>query len=300
MCFLIISNAIFGVPFVVVSSFSQKWVFGNGLCQFYAFITTALGISQITMLTVIALERYFVIVRRDRKLTKTPCRCTILILGCFGHGAFWATGPLLGWSGYKEEDVGIACCVKWETKDAVALSYTIALGILGWLIPLFIIAFGYINIAYLQGTEQKRILTSENKKISKTVMEKRVAITTLTMIGAFIVSWTPYSIVSFLSAVVDHTQIPPWVFVAPAVFAKCSIIWNPLIYVGRHKQFRNDIKKSFRCLKSLCNRHPSSDINGFMLHSRPTGLYRKVVENNSYNTSKVVSSNAAARCNEYV
>jgi hypothetical protein len=142
-----ISNAIFGVPFVVVSSFSQKWVFGNGLCQFYAFITTALGISQITMLTVIALERYFVIVRRDRKLTKTPCRCTILILGCFGHGAFWATGPLLGWSGYKEEDVGIACCVKWETKDAVALSYTIALGILGWLIPLFIIAFGYINIA---------------------------------------------------------------------------------------------------------------------------------------------------------
>ncbi|XP_053385507.1 visual pigment-like receptor peropsin [Mercenaria mercenaria] len=142
-----IGQAIFGIPFVVISSFSKHWIFGHTLCQYYAFITTSFGIAQIAMLTVIAMERYFVIVRHDKRLTNTPFRCMIAILGCFVYGSSWATGPLLGWSGYKEEEVGIACCVKWEVKDSSALSYTISLCTFGWFIPLFLIAFGYISIA---------------------------------------------------------------------------------------------------------------------------------------------------------
>ncbi|XP_060572312.1 visual pigment-like receptor peropsin, partial [Ruditapes philippinarum] len=142
-----IGQAILGIPFVAVSSFSKHWIFGHFLCQYYAFITTSFGIAQIAMLTVIAMERYFVIVRHDRRLTNTPCRCVIMILGCFMYGSSWATGPLVGWSGYKEEEIGIACCVKWEIKDSIALSYTISLCTFGWFIPLFLIGFGYISIA---------------------------------------------------------------------------------------------------------------------------------------------------------
>ena len=142
-----ISQAIFGIPLVTVSSFSRQWVFGTGLCQFYAFITTTCGISQISMLTAIAIERYFVIVRRDKRLANTPHRCLVMILASFAYGIFWGTGPLLGWSVYKEEDIGIACCTAWESKDAVALSYTLTLCVLGWFIPLTVIGFGYISIA---------------------------------------------------------------------------------------------------------------------------------------------------------
>lgn len=142
-----IGQAIFGIPFVAISSFSRHWIFGHFLCQYYAFITTSFGIAQIAMLTVIAMERYFVIVKHDRRLTNTPCRCVLMILGCFMYGSSWATGPLVGWSGYKEEEIGIACCVKWEIKDSIALSYTISLCTFGWFIPLILIGFGYISIA---------------------------------------------------------------------------------------------------------------------------------------------------------
>jgi hypothetical protein len=65
--------------------------------------------------------------------------------------------------------------------------------------------------------------------------------------GAFVVSWTPYSIVSLWTAVGDFYKIPIWIIVAPAVFAKCSIIWNPIIYVIRHDHFRKAVQQSMSC-----------------------------------------------------
>jgi hypothetical protein len=142
-----IGQSVLGLPLVVIASFSKKWIFGQDFCQYYAFVTTWLGISQIANLTVIAMERYFVIVRSDRRMTSTTHRSVFMILLSFVYGAVWATGPLLGWSKYKQEDIGIACCVTWEVKDKLSLSYTFSICTFGWFIPLIFIAFGYTSIA---------------------------------------------------------------------------------------------------------------------------------------------------------
>ena len=67
----------------------------------------------------------------------------------------------------------------------------------------------------------------------------------LSITGAFVVSWMPYSVVSLMVVFGDPTQIPLTVTMIPALFAKSSIIWNPIIYVARHKDFRK------ACLKHL-------------------------------------------------
>jgi hypothetical protein len=142
-----IGQSIFGLPFVVIASFSKRWIFGHALCQYYAFVTTWFGIAQIATLTIIAMERYFVIVKMDRRMTSTACRSVMMILFSFVYGSVWATGPLLGWSKYKQEDIGIACCVTWEVQDKLSLSYTMSICTFGWFIPLFLIAYGYTSIA---------------------------------------------------------------------------------------------------------------------------------------------------------
>lgn len=149
-----IGQSVLGIPFVVIASFSKRWIFGFGLCQYYAFITTFLGISQVAMLTMLAIERYNIIVRCQRMLSNSYKRCLATISFSFLYGIGWATGPLIGWSSYEEETQGIACSVSWELTDPRSLSYTISLFTFGWFIPLTVISFGYLNIAWTVSTLQ--------------------------------------------------------------------------------------------------------------------------------------------------
>ncbi|KAL4217149.1 hypothetical protein ACF0H5_023603 [Mactra antiquata] len=186
-------------------------------------------------------------------MSDTQRKGATVMVCSFLYGSFWATGPLLGWSNYKEEDIGIACCVTWEVNNSSALSYTISLCTIGWLLPLTLIAYGYISIALSIRKEQAKrqymhSVSSLNKNKRR---ERKVAITVLIMIGAFVISWMPYSVVSLWSAFGDFHNIPLGVQVAPAIFAKCSIIWNPMIYVARHKHFRRGVKHSVPCLYML-------------------------------------------------
>ena len=80
--------------------------------------------------------------------------------------------------------------------------------------------------------------SNENKKSLKKMSanekaQKRVNIMVGFMITAFIVAWTPYSIVSLMETFAEESggfQISPGAATIPSLFAKGSIVFNPLIY----------------------------------------------------------------------
>lgn len=143
-----IGQALFNIPLFMVSSFSKTWIFGDGGCVYYAFVTTTFGIMQIALLTVIALERYFIIVHHNRRLSASMTKAACTIISCFIFATLWAIGPLLGWSKYEMEKAGIACCVSWDVRKPINLSYTMSLFTFGWFIPLSLITYGYLSIAF--------------------------------------------------------------------------------------------------------------------------------------------------------
>lgn len=53
---------------------------------------------------------------------------------------------------------------------------------------------------------------------------------------AFLVAWTPYSIFALSEQFGDPEMITPSLAVLPALIAKSSICYNPLIYVGMNSQ----------------------------------------------------------------
>lgn len=70
-----------------------------------------------------------------------------------------------------------------------------------------------------------------------TKAESRVAFMVAIMIVAFFVAWTPYA---FLALLVHfgNSEVSPGYAVVPALVAKSSICYNPVIYVGLNTQVR--------------------------------------------------------------
>lgn len=81
--------------------------------------------------------------------------------------------------------------------------------------------------------------------------------------GAFLLSWAPYAVVSFLGTLYGRRVLSPVAETFPAMAAKCSALWDPLIYLATNQQFRRaclvlcpSCVTCFKCLDSS-DRAPS-------------------------------------------
>ncbi|XP_052814072.1 melanopsin-A-like [Mya arenaria] len=243
---------------VVVSALYHRWVFARQGCVIYGFSTTFFGLSQISLLASIAFDRYLIIVRPHglRFTTKTAC---ILVAVCYIYGCVWAMFPAIGWSSYQLEGLLVRCAINWQSKTPFDLSFSLSVMVLGWMLPLFVIIFSYGGLFNrLRIDKRRQLLKRHRNKSKRHKNEGRMAITVLLMIGAFFISWTPYSVATLVAAFGPKDKVPTFLTVLPAIFAKSSIIWNPIIYVARHSLFRKSLSEHIPCLfcfgakKSLC------------------------------------------------
>ncbi|XP_014774037.1 melanopsin-A, partial [Octopus bimaculoides] len=88
-------------------------------------------------------------------------------------------------------------------------------------------------------------------------IETKVAKTIFFVTLAFLASWMPYAIVSLLFVLGYHSNIvTPAAEISCAVLAKCSVIWNPLIYVMTNNQLKKSMMETVRsvCMYLGCNR----------------------------------------------
>ncbi|XP_061197909.1 opsin-VA-like [Saccostrea echinata] len=66
------------------------------------------------------------------------------------------------------------------------------------------------------------------------------------MCCAFMLTWTPYAVVSFWAAYGEANSIPLRLTLASVLIAKTSTIWNPLIYFILNKKFKPHIRLFLR------------------------------------------------------
>lgn len=70
--------------------------------------------------------------------------------------------------------------------------------------------------------------------------EKKVTMMVGLMILAFLVAWIPYAVFALVEQFGDPELISPALAILPALIAKSSICYNPVIYVGMNTQVRNN------------------------------------------------------------
>lgn len=239
--------AIIAIPYVTISSLSHSFILGKTTCEWYAFVIFSLGLVVIFHLCAVSVDRYFVITRPQTTITKNVCLHTIAI--CWVAAILWALPPLLGWNSYIQEKAHYSCCINWYSRNPKDWSYTVTIFVCCLTLPLAIIVYSYSCIYYTVLVQKNNIFRWDvNKKGWKKAMkkdksEKRMAKMIFAMIIAFLVSWMPYAVVSMWAAFGDKENIPPTSTVVPAILAKCSVMWNPVIYVAMNRQFRKAFVK---------------------------------------------------------
>ena len=136
--------------------------------------------------------------------------------------------------------LSISCSVDWQLKFDNNRSYVFYVFAMGLFVPTVVIVVSYSNILRVVRQVKREIrqrtsflVKSTQKNRRSDAAEKRSTIMVAVMIGAFVVTWLPYSIlalIEFFKEKDDQTTSSVWWFTLLCLLAKTAVVLNPIIY----------------------------------------------------------------------
>ncbi|OWK60101.1 Melanopsin [Lonchura striata] len=134
--------------------------------------------------------------------------------------------------------------IQWTSKrrtvQIIALVWLYSLGwsvapLLGW----------SIDVQNLGSCSRKSYLSQSIKN------EWKLAKIAFVVIIVFVLSWSPYACVTLIAWAGRGNSLTPYSKSVPAVIAKASAIYNPIIYAIIHPRYRKTIHQAVPCLRFL-------------------------------------------------
>ncbi|XP_022533396.2 opsin-5-like [Astyanax mexicanus] len=244
-------------PLAIISSFSHRWLFGRMVCLMYAFCGVLFGICSLTTLTLLSLVCFVKVCYPLYGNRFTAAHGRLLLVCAWTYALVFACSPLVHWGEYGPEPYGTACCIDWLSSNqrSGARSYMVALFVLCYLLPCVLILVSYTSILLTlrrsrRTMEQHIPPPTRLSNIHTIIVKLSVAI----CIG-FFAAWSPYAVVSMWAAFGQIKSIPPLAFAMPAMFAKSSTIYNPIVYLLLRPNFRRVAWRDLGLLRRAFLRH---------------------------------------------
>ncbi|XP_028983217.1 melanopsin-A isoform X2 [Betta splendens] len=245
-------------PTFFITSMNRRWIFGERACELYAFCGALFGICSMITLTVIAVDRYFVITRPLSSIGVLSRKRALLILtAAWTYSLGWSLPPFFGWSAYVPEGLMTSCTWDYMTFTPSVRAYTMLLFIFVFFLPLFIIICCYIFIFRAIRSTNRAVgkmhgsSRDSMKSLHRLQNEWKMAKIALMVILLYVVSWSPYSTVALTAFAGYADMLTPYMNSVPAVIAKASAVHNPIIYAITHPKYRLALAKYIPCLGVL-------------------------------------------------
>ncbi|XP_033726492.1 rhodopsin, GQ-coupled-like [Pecten maximus] len=294
LCVSSILIAVLVVPTLGISSLEERWVFGDAGCTLHGFIMTSFGLFQIFIITAMSFEKYVIVVKNSWYLFVSKTGTRFSIGGSLLMGITLGSCPIIGWNSYKLEIQNVSCSIDWSDKGDIAVSFTYLLLMVGFVMPVSIMLFSYISIFLeIRGHifNLRKMLRNSGKCYANMLKREVKAIKTmLILVCAFIVSWLPYVILSMYAMFGEIGSVNPWLSMIPTLFAKASVIWNPIIYLFINKSFRNALMEKAPILRRCHSMCKDSKSRNELLSNEtmPTPLFSKDVKSQSFDQQHTV------------
>ena len=145
------------MPVTIVTIVNGCWVFGHTACVVLGYFTTLSFIASVMSLGMIAINRYFYIVKWNTyTITFAKTKALLYAAGVWFVSMFLASPPLFGWAEYRFIPGKSYCFVYWPS-NVYFMYFMITVCFFG---PLSVMAFSYYNI--LNFTKNIRIKVSRN------------------------------------------------------------------------------------------------------------------------------------------
>ncbi|MED6247816.1 Melanopsin-A [Ataeniobius toweri] len=243
-------------PIFFINCLYKEWMFGDMGCKMYAFCGALFGISSMINLLAISIERYLVITKPLQTMYWGSKRRTIFaIFLTWFYSLAWSLAPLVGWSSYIPEGLMTSCTWDYVTYTAANRSYTMMLCCFVFFIPLGIILYCYLRM-FLSIRKTSREVERLGTQVRKTTLiqqksirsEWKLAKIAFVVIVVYVLSWSPYACVTLISWAGHANILSPYSKAVPAVIAKASTIYNPIIYAIIHNKYRMTLAEKVPCL----------------------------------------------------
>ncbi|KAL2089409.1 hypothetical protein ACEWY4_014097 [Coilia grayii] len=177
---------------------------------------------------------------------------SVLAVCAWCYALVFACSPLVRWGSFGPEPYGTACCIDWgrSSREPLARSYTLALFLCCYALPCTLIGSSYTLILLTMRHSQRALCQHSLSKVrARLHAHKRMANIQIVIVKlsvavciGFLAAWSPYAVVSMWAAFGQYKDIPPLAFAVPALFAKSSPIYNPLVYLLLKPNFRQDLQ----------------------------------------------------------
>jgi len=151
--------SVLSIPFTVVTVITGRWLFGDTACVALGFFTILSFIASVMSLGMIAINRYFYIVKWNTyKKTFSKKKSLLYAAAVWVVSISLASPPLFGWAEYRFIPGKSYCFVYWPS-DVYFMYFMISVCFFG---PLSAIAFSYYNILTFTKNLKRRIAVSRN------------------------------------------------------------------------------------------------------------------------------------------
>ncbi|XP_056913038.1 opsin 7, group member a [Takifugu flavidus] len=246
-------------PMAIASSFYHRWLYGKTVCYLYAFCGMLFGICSLTTLTLLSTVCFVKVCYPFYGNRFNSVHGCLLIACAWVYALLFAGSPLADWGKYGPEPYGTACCIDWRLSNqhSTARSYTVALFIFCYILPCCIIVASYSNILMRVHSSRKHMERHSSRQAHMTSIQTIIVKLSVAICIGFLAAWSPYAVVSMWAAFGPVDSIPPLAFAMPAMFAKSSTIYNPIIYLTLRPNIRRvmcrDLGTLYRaCVKCCC------------------------------------------------
>nr|APY20588.1 long wavelength sensitive opsin [Conwentzia psociformis] len=253
-------------PPMVYNCIHETWMFGPFACELYAMLGSLFGCTSIWTMTLIAMDRYHVIVKglAAKPMTSSNAMMRIVAVWLFALG--WTVAPLFGWNRYVPEGNMTACGTDYLTKDTFSRSYIFVYSLFVYFLPLLVIIYSYFFIVQAVSAHEKNMREQAKKmnvaslrssEAQQTSTECKLAKVALMTISLWFMAWTPYLLINY-SGIFELSKITPLSTIWGSLFAKANAVYNPIVYAISHPKFKAVLAQKY----PACNCAPEPDAGG--------------------------------------
>ncbi|XP_031554770.1 histamine H2 receptor-like [Actinia tenebrosa] len=232
---------------------SGRRTFGEFVCQLQGFAIASLACVSLLTMTLVAVNRYFLIVRPQQyQRLFTPKKTKIMIVAVWIFSCCEPLPYLLSGHRYQYHAGKVFCFQVLEVDFFTLLGYVYVV------VPIFVLTSCYYTVFKMLREHQARIRSlrkSNNKSSTRRVSIEDINVTRtlfLTVCG-FLICWIPISIVDFIGFGQGTWELSRQVYLMYTFLGQLSTTLNPFIYGVMNKTFRDEYKVML-CSCNLCSR----------------------------------------------
>ncbi|XP_022795005.1 G protein-coupled receptor 161-like [Stylophora pistillata] len=232
------------MPFTVVTLFYGQWIFGETFCRVNGFEVFTFAVASIYCMGVIAISRYFCVVKPERYLVLfRKEKISFYIAFAWLAALVGSVPPIFFEKGGFEFKPGKGMCLYTFESD---IGYTLFVGFVCITAPLTLITISYVMV-FRAVSRSNRVFSEESDfpRLRANIEEAKVSKTLVAVLVGFVSCWMPIYVIDTTDALRGNNAFPREVYISYAFLLYLSSTINPVIYGVMNKELRREYKDIF-------------------------------------------------------